>query len=749
MILLFRVIILVWAFESFQLTAQDFDPLPYVNPFIGTSNYGATHPGAIAPRGMASASPFNVSGRNDLNPLEKDSQWLSNPYVYENSFLTGFSHVNMSGVGCPDLGVIITMPTMGALETNPLNYGSTYSEEIANAGYYSNTLDKYNIKAEATAATRATVMKYSFEAGKSNILINLGLGLSNEQGAMVHVVSPKEVEGMRMVGSFCYNNAVAAYPVYFVARFSKVADEFGVWKTPNTYKGLESKWMSYNGKTRIKKKFMREVAGDSIGAYMSYSFKKPQEVELKIGISYVSIDNARENLEKEVGSKRFEEVYEETKRSWKKKLRVVEVEGGTIDEKSIFYTALYHTQIHPNILNDINGEYPEISNGKISRTNSVRYTTFSLWDTYRNYHQLMSLLYPKEQLDMVKSMLSMYDENGWLPKWELNSTETFTMVGDPAAIVLADTYLSGLTTFDVEKAYEAMLKSATQIKNNPLRPGLKEYLSKGYVSLDSGVSGPVSVTQEYNAADFAISSLAKALEKKEYKTFKERSISYRKLFNPEIKFLQPKYKDGSWLENFDPLAGSNFTKNLGFIEGNAWQYLFMLSHDIQGLIKLMGGPDAFEQKLDMVFENGHFDMANEPDFGYPYLYNYIPGSEAKARERVKKLLKDYYKNTPDGLPGNDDTGTMSAWAVFSMMGLYPIMQDNPTYSLTAPAFDSIKINLNTDFYPKNSLIIKKTSTSKSYPNEKIWIDNKPLSNFFLSHNKLINSKTILCILEEL
>ncbi|MGB3775342.1 MAG: glycoside hydrolase family 92 protein, partial [Leeuwenhoekiella sp.] len=229
--------------------AQHTRPVNYVNPFIGTSNYGATNPGAIAPRGMASVSPFNVAGRIDLNPLEKDSQWLSNPYVHENKFLTGFSQVNMSGVGCPDLGVILAMPTTGELETDYLKYGSTYTNEEAKAGYYSVELDKYTVKAEATATTRTGVSRYSFPTRKANILLNLGLGLTNEQGAMLKVVSPSEIEGMRMVGAFCYNNAEAAYPVYFVARVSQPAAAFGIWKTPATYEGTEAKWMTYNGKT--------------------------------------------------------------------------------------------------------------------------------------------------------------------------------------------------------------------------------------------------------------------------------------------------------------------------------------------------------------------------------------------------------------------------------------------------------------------------------------------------------------------
>ena len=718
-------------------------PVDYVNPFIGTSNYGATNPGAIAPRGMASVSPFNVAGNIGLNPLEKDSQWLSNPYVHENAFLTGFSHVNLSGVGCPDLGVIISMPTSGILNTNHLEYGSTYKNEIAKAGYYSAELDKYNIKAEVTASTRVGLSRYSFPAGDSNILINLGLGLTNEQGGMLKINSPSEVEGFRMVGSFCYNSPEAAYPVYFVAKLSKPADNFGIWNTPHKNTGVEAQWMGYNAKTRIKEGFTREVVGDSIGAYFSYNFEAPTKVEVKIGVSYVSIENARENLKMEVGEKSFDEVYEATKENWNDKLSKIEVEGGTEDAKTIFYTSLYHTQIHPNILNDINGEYPEISTGKIGKTEGTRYTVFSLWDTYRNYHQLMSLIYPEEQLQMVNSMLDMYDENGWLPKWELNSTETFTMVGDPASVVIADTYLRGLTGFDVEKAYKAMKKAATQIEDNPLRPGLEEYIKNGYLSVESGIAGPVSTTLEYNISDYAIAQMAKVLGKEDdYLEFSKRSLSYKKLYNPESGFLQPKLRNGEWYKPFDPEAGANFTENVGYIEGNAWQYLFMVPHDIPGMIKLMSGRKKFVARLDYIFEKGHYDMANEPDIAYPYLYNFSKGDEWKAQERIAELLDTYYKNASNGLPGNDDTGTMSAWAVFSMMGLYPITPAAPVYTFSAPKFSKITIHLDQKYYARDQLIIKSDISEKKPYIDKILIRGKEKTGFFIQSDELLNAGII-------
>ncbi len=715
----------------------------YVNPFIGTSNFGTTNPGPIAVRGMVNVSPFNVAGSQNL-PLEKDSRWLSTPYVKENTFLTGFSHVNLSGVGCPDLGVIITMPTTGVLETDHLAYGSTYSNEISKVGYYSNTLDKYNIKVETTATTRSGVSTYSFPKGEANILLNLGLGLTNEQGGMLKIVSPTEIEGFRTVGSFCYYKPDETYPIYFVAKFSKPADEFGVWQNRDHYKGVESEWMkAYNGKTIVKKEYAKEIVGDSIGGYMRYHFDAPTQVEVKIGISYVSIKNARENLEKETSEKTFEQIRQETNKEWNQYLSRIEVEGGKEEDKVKFYTALYHTLIHPNTLNDVNGEYPKMKTRETLKTDGTRYTVFSLWDTYRNLHQLMSLVYPKQQSNMVKSMLQIYDESGWLPKWELNATETTTMVGDPAGIIITDTYLKGIKDFDIQKAYEAMVKSADRIENNPLRPGLKDYVEKGYLTTSTTNSGSVSITQEYNIADHAIAQLAKELGKEQdYERFSKRSLSYKNLFDSEFNLLRPKNHDGTWLSPYRPETGANFVKNLGFIEGNAWQYTFMIPHDITGLKTLMGGDQAFIEQLQKVFDNQQFDMANEPDIAYPFLFNYIKGEEWRTQKTVNSLLDTYYKNTPDGLPGNDDTGTMSAWAVFSMMGIYPVEPATPVYALCTPKFEKVIIHLDKAYYDTDTLTItSKKTTSKNLIKE-IKIDDAPFDNFFISHKQLLNSKNI-------
>lgn len=418
------------------------------------------------------------------------------------------------------------------------------------------------------------------------------------------------------------------------------------------------------------------------------------------------------------------------------------MKGGSADDRIKFYTALYHTLIHPNILNDVNGEYPKSKTRETGRTTSNRYTVFSLWDTYRNYHQLIGLLYPKQQLDMVNTMLSVYDESGWLPKWELNSTETYTMVGDPASIVIAETYLKGLKDFDVSKAYTAMLKSATQTSNNPLRPGLAEYIKNGILSTNQG--GSVSTTLEYNVADHAISIMADKLGyTKDADDFKTRSLSYKKLFDNELKLLRPINPDGTFYKPFDPVAGANFTENVGFIEGNSWQYSFMVPHDIQGLIKLMGGDKSFAKQLQNVFDKEQFDMANEPDIAYPFLFNYVKGEEWRTQKLVRYLIEKYFQNKPAGLPGNDDTGTMSAWLVYAMMGFYPASIGDNIYQVSSPVFDEVEISLDENYYPSKSFkIITKNNSNENRYIRSIKLNGKQINKYSFTHDELINGAVL-------
>ena len=728
----------------------DYDPelLNYVNPFIGTTNFGTTNPGAVCPNGMMSVSPFNVMG-SDSNVYDKDSRWWSTPYTHENSFFTGFSHVNLSGVGCPELGSLLTMPTAGPLEVDYHVYGSEYSNEEASPGYYSNVLSKYGIKTEVTSTLRSSCERYTFPEGQANILLNLGEGLTNESGAMVRRVSDTEIEGMKLLGTFCYNPQ-AVFPIYFVLRVSKTPRESGYWKKQRPMTGVEAEWTPDNGKYKLYTNYGKEVAGDDIGYWFSFDVQEGESIELQLGVSFVSIENARENLYAEQGGVfDFEGVLENARKSWGELLSRIKVSGGTEDLKTVFYTALYHSLIHPNILNDNNGEYPMMENFGIGKVNKGqnRYTVFSLWDTYRNLHQLMTLVYPDRQMDMIRSMVDMYCEWGWMPKWELYGRETFTMEGDPAIPVIVDSWLKGLKDFDIEKAYEAFVRSATsEGKLNIQRPDIDPYLEKGYIPLGyfaADLSGDNSVSHalEYYVADHALSLLAADLGKTEDATrFKQASMGYKNYYCPEFGTLRPLTKSGEFYSPFNPRDGENFENTPGFHEGSAWNYTFFVPHDVHGLAELMGGEQNFVDKLQMVFDEGLYDPANEPDIAYPYLFSYFPGQEWRTHETVKTLLEKYYKNAPNGIPGNDDSGAMSAWAVFSMMGFYPDCPGLPEYTLTVPSFEKIKIRLDPKYHKGTSLTIENKTSSRA---RKVLTGNQELQGFRIAHSELIKAGEIV------
>lgn len=714
----------------------------YVNPFVGTTNFGTTNPGAICPNGMMSVTPFNVMG-SDLNVHDKDSRWWSTPYCYENKFFTGFSHVNLSGVGCPELGLVLTMPTMGTVQPDHHIYGSEYTGEHAEPGYYTCDLTAYGIKVEATATTRTSAERYTFPEGKGNILVNLGEGLTNETGGWLRKISETEIEGMRMAGTFCYNPQ-AVFPMYFAIRVSKAPAKGGFWKKQPKMKGVEAEWTPDNGTYKIYTKYGREIAGDQVGYWFSYDTAEGEQIELQMGVSFVSCENAWENLEAEQDGFSFDTVRAAAADRWESDLARIKVNGGTEKDKEVFYTALYHALIHPNILNDVNGEYPLMENDGtgIVPEGHNRYTVFSLWDTYRNVHQLMTLVYPERQLDMVRSMIDMYNEWGWMPKWELYGRETFTMEGDPSIPVITDTWLKGIRDFDIETAYEAFVKSAdTPSADNLMRPDIDPYIEKGYVPLGyyaADLSGDNSVSHalEYYIADYALSLLAKDLGKTEDAAkYYQRSLGYKHYYSTESGTLRPITVDGKFLEPFDPKQGENFEPVPGFHEGSAWNYTFFVPHDVYGLAKLMGGNKAFVKKLQKVFDEGLYDPANEPDIAYPYLFSYFKGEEWRTQEMVSKLLDKHFTTLPDGIPGNDDTGTMSAWAVFSMMGFYPDCPGEPSYTLTTPRFDSVEITLNPELCGgKDKLVI--TTSGKGNRIKSMKLDGRTYGKYRISHKAL-------------
>ena len=731
-----------------QTGSADYDPVDYVNPFIGTTNYGTTNPGAVCPQGMMSVVPFNVMGAVEGN-RDKDSRWWSTPYEHNNVFFTGYAHVNLSGVGCPELGSLLLMPTTGELEVDYMKYGSHYTDEQASPGYYSNVLTKYGIKPEVTATPRTGRARFTFPEGKGNILLNLGEGLTNESGATVRFVNDREIEGSKLLGTFCYNPQ-SVFPIYFVMRIDKQPGDRGYWKKmrPMT---VEAQWDSTAGTRKIYTSYLKEMSGDDIGTWFTFDTREGETIEVSIGVSFVSIENARENLEAEQAGRTFDDLRQAARAAWRNDLSRILVEGGTDDQRTVLYTALYHFLIHPNILNDINGEYPAMESNEILTTQGRRYTVFSLWDTYRNVHQLMTLLFPDRQLDMVRTMIDMYREHGWLPKWELYGRETLTMEGDPAIPVIVDTWMKGLRDFDLETAYEAMRKSATASgAENLMRPDADDYFNLGYVPLREQYDNSVSHALEYYIADFSLSHLAAALGKKEdAKLFYERSLGYRHYFCQEYGTLRPKLPDGTFYAPFNPEQGANFEPCPGFHEGSAWNYTFYVPHDIPGLTRLMGGRKAFIDKLQHVFDAGLYDPANEPDIAYPYLFSYFKGEEWRTQKLVKELLAKYFKAAPDGIPGNDDTGTMSAWAIFSMLGFYPDCPGLPEYTLTAPTFDKVTIQLDTRYYPQKELVITTVRpTSDANYIKGIKVGGKAYKGFRISHDQWVNAGQVEFILQE-
>ncbi len=727
------------------LGARAQEPAVCVDPFIGTTNFGTTNPGAVTPHGMMSVVPFNVMGSEE-NVYDKDARWWSTPYEYHNKFFTGFAHGALSGVGCPELGALLTMATTGELTVDYHDYGTSYRDEKASPGYYSVFLDKYGILAEATATARTSAERYTFPGGEGHILLNLGEGLTNESGAMVRRVSATEIEGSKLLGTFCYNPQ-KVFPVYFVLRVSKTPSAGGYWKKQREMTGVEAEWTPDNGRYKLYTEYGRELSGDDVGYWFSFDgLEAGEQVEVRMGISYVSTENARKNLDAEqAADAAFDTIREQSRAQWNADLGRIRIEGGTEEQQRVFYTALYHALIHPNLLSDVNGEYPLMENFGVGRSEHDRYTVFSLWDTYRNVHQLLTLVYPERQIDMVRSMIGMYEEWGWMPKWELYGRETFTMEGDPAIPVITDTWIKGLRDFDIGKAYEAFLKSATTPgARNRMRPDIDPYVERGYIPLGfyaKDLAGDVSVSHalEYYIADHALSLLADSLgHREDAKRFRERSLGYRHYYDKEYGSFRPINPDGSFLTPFAPRAGENFSAAPGFHEGSAWNYTFYVPHDVEGLARLMGGRKRFVEKLQMVFDEGLYDPANEPDIAYPYLFSYFKGEEWRTQREVARLLETYFTTAPDGIPGNDDTGTMSAWAVFSMMGFYPDCPGEPYYTLTAPVFDRVEIATS-----RGPLTIEaKGAGAGTRYIRSMTLGGKPLRKYRISHDELLGGGTL-------
>ena len=672
--------------------AQD-RPIDYVNPMIGTDNQGNVYPGPTTPHGMVQLGP------------DTDMRNWSDGYDYGDSVIIGFSMQHLSGTGIPDLGDFAFVPSVGEMKFVPgmerirtahghfrdiFNPDSGYcqpfshKDEVVKVGYYSVRLPKYNVLVECAATPHAGIMRFTFpKSDSANVMVDLTHVLQWKViWSRVRRLSKTLVTGFHLVHGW----ATERY-LYFAAEYSRPYDDFGIM--------MDGKKVIYNT-YRFRSAY--EADGPDLQYYMTYNTEKDPVVMVKVGISAVSSENAIENLKAEIPGWDFDKVVRDCRAAWSKEMNKITVVGNT-EQKQTFYTALYHTQMDPTIYEDVNGQYRGLDQNIHVAKGFTKYSIFSLWDTFRAEHPLMILIHPREDADMINSMLAHYDQSveHLLPVWSLYDNETWCMIGYHAVPVIADAIMKGVRGFDYERAYEAMKTTAM----NPHYDSVKEYAEIGYVPYDHEDES-VSKTLEYAYDDYCIAQVAKKLGKeKDYKYFMKRAMSYRNLFDPSTKLMRAKDSKGNWITPFHP-ADYNPT----ITEGTNWQYTWFVPQDIQGLINLMGGKEYFAQKLDTLFtmkdpqgafegntgEIGEYWQGNEPSHETAYLFDYAR-EPWKTQEYVNEVETKFYYNKPDGLCGNDDCGQMSAWYVFSAMGFYPACPSDNYYVIGTPVVKEATIHL--------------------------------------------------------
>ncbi len=681
----------------------------YVDPMIGTGGHGHTFPGATVPFGMVQISP--------------DTRWEnwdgSSGYHYSDNTIMGFSHTHLSGTGAPEFCDILLMPTTGKIQMQPgsekdskTGYRSSFSHdnESATAGYYSVLLDDYNIRAELTATARTGFHRYSFPKGaQANIIIDLK-NRDHVLESNIKFVSDTEIQGLRRSQRWAKDQYV-----YFYARFSHPFESFGITVNDSIIEGVD------------------QADGKNIRAFAR--FNETEELMVKVGISAVSMEGAKKNLETENSGWAFEKIKGAAELEWNSFLSKIEVEGGTERQRRIFYTGLYHTAIAPNLFMDVDGKYRGVDHQVHHATDHTNYTTFSLWDTFRANMPLYSIIDTKRYLDFVKTFLEMYRIGGKLPQWELAGNYTGVMIGYHTHSVILDAVAKGIDGFDKALALEAMKK---RVLNIPY------YKDLGYIPADK-VGGAVSMVMEYAYNDWSVARMAKHLgAKDDYEYFHKRAQFYRHMFDPSTGFMRPKNSDGSWVTPFDPAEGSEH-----FVEGNSYQYSLFAPHDIYGIIELIGGEDKFEDWLDALFtvtskyDNevvdasgliGQYAHGNEPSHHMAYLYNYI-GVPWKTQAMTRQILETLYDDHPDGLSGNEDCGQMSAWYILNAMGFYPVCPGNPTYAITSPIFDKVTINLENG---KKFTIIAENVSDKNQYIQSATLNGQPYTKSWFSHDEIVN-----------
>lgn len=637
----------------------------YVNPFIGTGGHGHTFPGAIVPFGMVQLSP----------DTRIDGSWDGcSGYHYSDAVIYGFSHTHLNGTGVSDYGDIMLMPTMGKAGLNPKEYSSAFSHknEKASAGFYSVKLDKNNIDVRLTTTKRVGYHEYTFNnAGTANIILDLNHRDKLLEGE-VKVIDAKTIEVFRRSSAWATNQYIYAR-IEFSKPMAVSRKEVNGSQDSNVYTG-----------TRLALAFSAKV-------------KKGEKINVKVAISPTGYEGAGKNMLAEGQSNDFEKIRKQASADWNKELSKIEVKSADKNKLAIFYTALYHVFTQPNINMDADGKYRGRDNKFYMAKGFDYYTVFSLWDTFRGAHPLMTLIDRKRTADFINTFIRQYEQGGKLPVWELASNETECMIGYHAVSVIADAMAKGIKGFDYEKAFEASKHSAMLDIF-----GLNAYKQNNYISIDDEHES-VSKTVEYAYDDWCIAQMAKILGKKEdYQYFMKRSQNWKNLYNPENGFMQPR-KNGNWYQPFDPREVNN-----NYTEGNSWHYSYSVQQDIPGLIAAHGGKEKFEQFIDAIFAApdtttgreqlditglmGQYAQGNEPSHHIAYLYNYV-GKPEKTDEKIKYILDHLYKNTPDGLIGNEDCGQMSAWYILSALGIYSVTPGLPEWQTTKPYFDEVKIHL--------------------------------------------------------
>ncbi|MFN3752653.1 GH92 family glycosyl hydrolase [Flavobacterium sp.] len=659
----------------------------HVNPMIGTGGHGHTYPGATVPFGMVQLSP----------DTRIDGSWDGcSGYHYDDNTIYGFSHTHLNGTGCTDYGDIMLMPTMGNPMLSPKDYSSTFSHanEKASAGFYSVKLDKHNIDVALTSSTRVGFHQYTFNnSGQANIILDLNHRDKLLQGE-VRIINAKTIEILRRSEAWAKDQYV----------FARI--EFSQPMQINKIRSNNSAQAATTDKV---------FKGTQLALSFSKKVSKGDKIWIKVALSPTGYEGAKLNMS-EIPGWDFSKVQKAAEQLWDQQLAKIEITETNKDKLSIFYTALYHTMAQPNIAQDIDGKYRGRDN-KIHKAEGFDYySVFSLWDTFRGAHPLYTLIEKKRTVDFINTFLKQYEQGGRLPVWELASNETDCMIGYHSVSVMADAMAKGLTGFDYEKAFEAAKHSAMLD-----HLGLEAYKRQGFISMDDEHES-VSKTVEYAYDDWCIAQMAMILNKKDdYEYFMKRSQSWKNVFDWNTGFMRPK-KNGGWDKPFDPKEVNN-----NFTEGNAWHYTFFVPQDIPGMIEAYGGAEKFEAKLDEMFNSeskttgreqvdvtgliGQYAHGNEPSHHMAYLYNYV-GKPEKTKAKVQYILNEFYKNTPDGLIGNEDCGQMSAWYVLSSMGIYAVTPGMAKWDETKPYFERIKFNIDGE----NIAEINQNSTAEELKN---------------------------------